>query len=210
MAAAAAAATMAAFRRVAALAGKLNLWSAARNEFVSGQTASGGRARRCLAAGMCVAAGGAVALYLYNDMTSGRGRKRGSRSINGLLPSIPTVEAKEKVGDVLNWRFIGNNKALVRSSDLVGSLAENVSSSVWGLGVEDTGVKTTDCRAKGQRALISQSPSAKFRATELQSVYFCFVAMVMAGNLYVSSQADKLSLVIPSTPSGNSSLTVWL
>ncbi|XP_049899249.1 calcium uptake protein 3, mitochondrial isoform X2 [Epinephelus moara] len=89
---------MAAFRRVAALAGKLNLWSAARSEFVGGQTASGGRARRCLAVGMCLATGGAVALYFYNDMTSGRGRKRmGSHSINGLLlPSIPTVEAKEK------------------------------------------------------------------------------------------------------------------
>ncbi|XP_035856672.1 calcium uptake protein 3, mitochondrial isoform X6 [Sander lucioperca] len=88
---------MAAFRRVAALAGKLNLLSAARNELVGGQTASGGGTRRCLAVGMCLATGGAVALYFYNDMTSGRGRKRmGSHSINGLLPSIPTVEAKEK------------------------------------------------------------------------------------------------------------------
>ncbi|XP_040892074.1 calcium uptake protein 3, mitochondrial isoform X4 [Toxotes jaculatrix] len=88
---------MAAFRRVATLAGKLNLWSAARNELVGGQTASGGRARRCLAVGMCLATGGAVALYFYNDMTSGGGRKRMERhSINDLLPSIPTVEAKEK------------------------------------------------------------------------------------------------------------------
>ncbi|XP_044046410.1 calcium uptake protein 3, mitochondrial-like isoform X11 [Siniperca chuatsi] len=88
---------MAAFRRVAALAGKLNLWSAARNEFVGGQTASRGRARRCLAVGMCLATGGAVALYFYNDKMSGKGRKRmGSHSINGLLPSIPAVEAKEK------------------------------------------------------------------------------------------------------------------
>ncbi|KAM8772631.1 calcium uptake protein 3, mitochondrial-like isoform 3-T3 [Acanthopagrus schlegelii] len=89
---------MAAFRRVAALAGKLNLWSTARNELVGGQTASGGRARRCMAVGMCLATGGAVALYFYSDMTSGRGRKRmGSpSSISGLLPSIPTVEAKEK------------------------------------------------------------------------------------------------------------------
>ena len=101
---AAAAAAMAAFRRVAALAGKLNLWSAARNELVGGQTASGGRARRCMAVGMCLATGGAVALYFYSDMTSGRGRKRmGSpSSISGLLPSIPTVEAKEKVGPDLN------------------------------------------------------------------------------------------------------------
>ncbi|XP_051241127.1 calcium uptake protein 3, mitochondrial isoform X1 [Dicentrarchus labrax] len=88
---------MAAFRRVASLAGKLSLWSAARNELVGGHTASGGRARRCLAVGMCLATGGAVALYFYNDMTSGGGRKRmAGHSINGLLPSIPTVVAKDK------------------------------------------------------------------------------------------------------------------
>ncbi|KAI3352971.1 hypothetical protein L3Q82_019543 [Scortum barcoo] len=84
---------MAAFRRVAALAGKLNLWSAARVELVGGQTASGGRTRRCVTVGMCLATGGAVALYFFNDTT----RKRmGSRSISALLASIPTVEAKEK------------------------------------------------------------------------------------------------------------------
>lgn len=116
--AAAATAAMAVIRRVVSLAGKLNLLSAMRNDFVVGQTASGRGARRCLAAGMCVATGGAVALYLYNDMTSGRGR-RGSRSINNLLPSIPTIEAKEKVGVVLNWRFTGNNKALATSNGLV-------------------------------------------------------------------------------------------
>ena len=99
---------MAAFRRVAALAGKLNLLSSARNELVGGQTASGGRTRRCFAVGMCLATGGAVALYFYNDMTSGSGRKRmGSHSINGLLPSIPTVEAKEKV-----WRVTSTGAAV--------------------------------------------------------------------------------------------------
>ncbi|XP_068448416.1 calcium uptake protein 3, mitochondrial isoform X3 [Clinocottus analis] len=88
---------MAAFRRVAALAGKLNIWSAARHELVGGHTTGGGRTRRCLAAGMCLASGGAVALYFYNDMPSCRGRKRmGSHSISGLLPVVPTVEAKEK------------------------------------------------------------------------------------------------------------------
>ncbi|XP_029292835.1 calcium uptake protein 3, mitochondrial isoform X3 [Cottoperca gobio] len=88
---------MAAFRRVAALAGKLNIRSAARAELLGGQTASGGRVRKCLAVGMCLATGGAVAVYFYNDMASGRGRKRmGGHSINGLLPSIPTVKAKEK------------------------------------------------------------------------------------------------------------------
>lgn len=87
---------MAALRRVVALVGKLNLRSAARNELVGGQTARGGRARRCAAVGVCLATGGAVALYFYSDKTSDRGRKRmGSRSISGLLPSI---EAKEKVG----------------------------------------------------------------------------------------------------------------
>ncbi|XP_062244973.1 calcium uptake protein 3, mitochondrial isoform X1 [Platichthys flesus] len=88
---------MAAFRRVAALAGKLNLWSARRTELVGGQRPGGGRVRGCVAVGMCVAAGGAVALYLYSDMTSGRGRKRMERhSINDLLPTIPRVQAKEK------------------------------------------------------------------------------------------------------------------
>ncbi|KAI4833361.1 hypothetical protein KUCAC02_016269 [Chaenocephalus aceratus] len=90
---------MAAFRRVAALAGKLNLWTAARTELFGGQTASGGRTRKSLAVGMCLATGGAVAAYFYNDTWSGRGRKRmGSHENNGLLPSIPTVIAKEKVG----------------------------------------------------------------------------------------------------------------
>lgn len=98
-AAAATTAAMAAFRRVAALAGKINLWTAARSELVGGQTASGRRAQKCLAVGICLATGGAVTLYFYNDITSGRGRKRMERrSINDLLPSIPTVEAKEKVG----------------------------------------------------------------------------------------------------------------
>ncbi|KAM7009528.1 calcium uptake protein 3, mitochondrial isoform 2-T2 [Tautogolabrus adspersus] len=89
---------MAAFRRVAALAGKLNLLTATRTELVGGQAAGGGRARRCLAVGMCLATGGAVALYFYNDLTTvARGRKRmRSPSIHGLLPSIPTVAAKEK------------------------------------------------------------------------------------------------------------------
>uniref|UniRef100_A0A3P8S4V6 Mitochondrial calcium uptake family member 3 n=1 Tax=Amphiprion percula TaxID=161767 RepID=A0A3P8S4V6_AMPPE len=90
-------AAMAAFRKVAAAAARLNLWSAARSELVGGQTANGSRTRRCLAVGMCVATGGAVALYFYNDVWSERGRKRMRRhSINGLLPSIPTVVAKEK------------------------------------------------------------------------------------------------------------------
>ncbi|XP_056893054.1 calcium uptake protein 3, mitochondrial isoform X3 [Takifugu flavidus] len=80
---------MAAFRRVAALAVKINLRSPAKSQFLGGE-----KARRCVAAGMFVAAGGVAALYLYNGMTSGRERRR--QSINGLLQSIPAVEAKEK------------------------------------------------------------------------------------------------------------------
>ncbi|XP_029919170.1 calcium uptake protein 3, mitochondrial isoform X6 [Myripristis murdjan] len=90
---------MAAFRRVAALAGKLSRWSASRNEVVGTQTAVGGRGRRRLAVGMCLATGGAVAFYLYSDTTGDRAQKKmGRNSINGrrLLPSIPAVEAKEK------------------------------------------------------------------------------------------------------------------
>ncbi|XP_061577895.1 calcium uptake protein 3, mitochondrial isoform X7 [Cololabis saira] len=85
---------MAAFRRVAALAGKLNLWSAPRSELVAGQTASRTRTRSCLAVGMCAAAGGVAALYFCSDARSGAGRRRMKR-----LPitfSIPTVTAKEK------------------------------------------------------------------------------------------------------------------
>ncbi|KAM4749728.1 calcium uptake protein 3, mitochondrial isoform 5-T5 [Anableps anableps] len=86
---------MAAFRRAAALAGKLNLWSATKSEFLGAPSLNGRRTRRCLTAGLC-AAGGVLALYFYNEMWSDRKRMR-RRSISGLpLPSIPTVEAKEK------------------------------------------------------------------------------------------------------------------
>ncbi|XP_077426656.1 calcium uptake protein 3, mitochondrial isoform X3 [Vanacampus margaritifer] len=84
---------MAAFRRVASLAVKLSLCSVSRNELTGRQTAS--RARKCLTLGLCLAAGGAVALYFYEDMTNRRSWRR-TRSIHGLLPSIPAVEAKEK------------------------------------------------------------------------------------------------------------------
>nr|XP_040042457.1 calcium uptake protein 3, mitochondrial isoform X4 [Gasterosteus aculeatus aculeatus] len=95
--AAAAAAAMAAFRRVAALAGKVNLLAAARYEQVGGQAAGGGRTRRGLAVGTCLATGGAVALYFYRDTTSRAGSKRMERRrVTGPLPTIPSVEAKEK------------------------------------------------------------------------------------------------------------------
>lgn len=87
---------MAAFRRVAALAGKLNLWSAPRGELVG--AVHGRRSRTRLAVGMCAAAGGAVAFYFYSNITTGRKRVMMRRhSISDLLSSIPTVEAKEKV-----------------------------------------------------------------------------------------------------------------
>lgn len=84
---------------MAALAVKINLRSPAKSEFLGGE-----KARRCVAAGMFVAAGGVAALYLYNGMTSGRERRR--QSINGLLQSIPAVEAKEKVGNDIKMCFI--------------------------------------------------------------------------------------------------------
>ncbi|XP_077936624.1 calcium uptake protein 3, mitochondrial isoform X4 [Gasterosteus aculeatus] len=88
---------MAAFRRVAALAGKVNLLAAARYEQVGGQAAGGGRTRRGLAVGTCLATGGAVALYFYRDTTSRAGSKRMERRrVTGPLPTIPSVEAKEK------------------------------------------------------------------------------------------------------------------
>ncbi|XP_061536590.1 calcium uptake protein 3, mitochondrial isoform X3 [Phycodurus eques] len=83
---------MAAFRRVAAVALKLNLCSVSRNELAGRQTAA--RARKCRTFGLCLATGGAVALYFYEDR--GWRRTMGTRSIHRLLPSIPAVEAKEK------------------------------------------------------------------------------------------------------------------
>ncbi|XP_057699128.1 calcium uptake protein 3, mitochondrial isoform X2 [Corythoichthys intestinalis] len=86
---------MAAFRRVASLAVKLNLCSVSKNELAGRLAAS--RARKCLTFGLCLATGGAVALYFYEDITNRRGWRRtmGTHSIHGLLPSIPAVEAKE-------------------------------------------------------------------------------------------------------------------
>ncbi|XP_028310996.1 calcium uptake protein 3, mitochondrial isoform X2 [Gouania willdenowi] len=84
---------MAAFRRVAALVGKVHLWSAAGQGLVANASANG--RRRYLAVGVCVAAGGAAVFYFHNDGTKRRRMER--RSIDGLLPSIPTVEAKEKI-----------------------------------------------------------------------------------------------------------------
>ncbi|KAM4603664.1 calcium uptake protein 3, mitochondrial [Polymixia lowei] len=86
---------MAALRRLAALTGKIQLRSASSRELLATKTPGGG-ARRCLAVGTCLAAGGAVAFYWYNDVNRHRhGRRMNTHSL-GLLPSIPAVEAKEK------------------------------------------------------------------------------------------------------------------
>lgn len=90
---------MAALRRVAALAVKINLGSTAKSRFFAGE-----KARRCVAAGLCVAAGGAAALYFYSGVTSGRARRR--QSISGYLRSFSIVEAKEKVGKTIRFSII--------------------------------------------------------------------------------------------------------
>lgn len=86
-------ASMATFRRVVALAVKIKLRPTAKSEFFGGK-----KTRRCVAAGLCVAAGGAAALYLYDGMASGRERRQ---SISAFLRSVPVVEAKEEVGNVI-------------------------------------------------------------------------------------------------------------
>lgn len=129
---------MAAFRRVAALAGKVNLLAAARYEQVGGQAAGGGRTRRGLAVGTCLATGGAVALYFYRDTTSRAGSKRMERRrVTGPLPTIPSVEAKEKVG-----RGAETPRAAVAGQELRGRSF----SSVW-----------------AQRPVREQAESARFR-----------------------------------------------
>ncbi|KAK7929341.1 hypothetical protein WMY93_005736 [Mugilogobius chulae] len=91
------AAAMAAFRRVAVLVGKLNLWSAAKHELTGGQRVGGSLGRGSLTAAVCLATGGVVAYYFYDDLTSDRAKKRMERrGISALLPYIPTVEAKDK------------------------------------------------------------------------------------------------------------------
>ncbi|XP_064782782.1 calcium uptake protein 3, mitochondrial isoform X5 [Oncorhynchus masou masou] len=89
---------MAAFRRLASIVNRLNVWSAPRNEFLGAQTTTGGRTQRCLAVGMCLATGGAVAFYFYNDMYSQRCRKRMGYRFSGrdLLPVLSAVEAQQK------------------------------------------------------------------------------------------------------------------
>ncbi|XP_036789768.1 calcium uptake protein 3, mitochondrial-like isoform X3 [Oncorhynchus mykiss] len=89
---------MAAFRRLASIVNRLNVWSAPRNELLGAQTTTGGRTQRCLAVGMCLATGGAVAFYFYNDMYSQRCRKRMGYRFSGrdLLPVLSAVEAQQK------------------------------------------------------------------------------------------------------------------
>uniref|UniRef100_A0A4W5KYC7 Uncharacterized protein n=1 Tax=Hucho hucho TaxID=62062 RepID=A0A4W5KYC7_9TELE len=89
---------MAAFRRLASIVNRLNVCSAPRNELLGAQTTTGGRTQRCLAVGMCLAAGGAVAFYFYNDRYSQRCRKRMGYSFSGrdLLSCLSAVEAQQK------------------------------------------------------------------------------------------------------------------
>uniref|UniRef100_A0A673VYM5 Mitochondrial calcium uptake family member 3 n=1 Tax=Salmo trutta TaxID=8032 RepID=A0A673VYM5_SALTR len=90
--------TMAAFRRLASIVNRLNLWSAPRNELLGAQTTTGGRTQRCLAVGVCLVTGGAVAFYFYNDTYSQRCRKRMGYNFSGrvLLPVFSAVEAQQK------------------------------------------------------------------------------------------------------------------
>ncbi|XP_045578883.1 calcium uptake protein 3, mitochondrial isoform X3 [Salmo salar] len=89
---------MAAFRRLASIVNRLNVWSAPRNELLGAQTTTGGRTQRCLAVGVCLATGGAVAFYFYNDTYSQRCRKRMGYNFSGrdLLPVLSAVEAQQK------------------------------------------------------------------------------------------------------------------
>ncbi|XP_034147023.1 calcium uptake protein 3, mitochondrial isoform X9 [Esox lucius] len=89
---------MAAFRRLFSVVNRLNIWCAPKSELLGAQTATGGRTRRCLSFGMCLATGGAVAIYFYNEMHGQRCRTRMGYSFSGrdLLPSLPAVTAQQK------------------------------------------------------------------------------------------------------------------
>lgn len=54
-------------------------------------------AQRCIAAGICLAAGGAVVYYCYREMYDDRHRKGYRLNRGALLQSLPAVAAKEKV-----------------------------------------------------------------------------------------------------------------
>ncbi|XP_054599547.1 calcium uptake protein 3, mitochondrial isoform X9 [Nothobranchius furzeri] len=85
---------MAAFRRVAALAGRLNPWSPTRAKLFGAPVDNGRRTRRSFTFGVCVTAGGTAALYFFHENTDRERMRR--RDVRGLLLSMLTVEAKEK------------------------------------------------------------------------------------------------------------------
>uniref|UniRef100_A0A1A8IBD9 EF-hand domain family, member A2 n=1 Tax=Nothobranchius kuhntae TaxID=321403 RepID=A0A1A8IBD9_NOTKU len=85
---------MAAFRRVAALAGRLNPWSPTRAKLFGAPVVNGRRTRRSFTFGVCVTAGGTAALYFFHENTDRERMRR--RDVRGLLLSMLTVEAKEK------------------------------------------------------------------------------------------------------------------
>ncbi|XP_036372584.1 calcium uptake protein 3, mitochondrial isoform X7 [Megalops cyprinoides] len=92
---------MAALRRLFLAVNKaagFNFSSVLRNERLGPQANKKTGVQRCIAAGICLAAGGAVAYYCYREMCDDRRRRRlGYRPNRGpLLPSLPAVAAKEK------------------------------------------------------------------------------------------------------------------
>ncbi|XP_035274595.1 calcium uptake protein 3, mitochondrial isoform X12 [Anguilla anguilla] len=90
---------MAALRRLFLALNKptrFNFTSLPRNNRFGAQTIKKTSVQRSVAIGICLAAGGAVAYYCYQEMYNDR-RRTGYRLNRGvLLPSLPAVAAKEK------------------------------------------------------------------------------------------------------------------
>lgn len=90
---------MAALRGLAVVVGRLTGWSVPRRDVLGFRGKNDKIVRGWLAVGVGMAAGGAVAYYCFHER-HGSKKKRLGHSINGraLLPSLPAVAAKEKVG----------------------------------------------------------------------------------------------------------------
>lgn len=90
---------MAALRRLAVVVGKLTGWSVPRRDVLGFQAKNDRTVLGRLAVGVGMAAGGALAYYYFHER-HGSKKKRLGHSISGraLLPSLPAVAAKEKVG----------------------------------------------------------------------------------------------------------------
>lgn len=91
---------MAALRRLFLALNKpvrFNFTSLPRNNRFEAQTLKKTNVLKSIAVGICIATGGAVAYYCYQEMYNDR-RRTGCRLNRGvLLPSLPAVSAKEKV-----------------------------------------------------------------------------------------------------------------